>query len=168
MLLFSTDKDELAKHQFCRNLYAWLPRVGPYHPVFFDLQNKASKSLKQVLYELAQAIAHELNRLCPDIGDDPERTFQHDWLPNILDRLPNGDVLVLCFDEFDVLADPKSGDAKSTLFPYMRDLVAANHQKLKFVFVIGRNLDDLDTTTLSLFKVTKTIRVSFLNPDETG
>jgi len=70
--------------------------------------------------------------------------------------------LVLLFDEFDVLADPKAQKAANSFFPYLRELLALDPIRLKFVFVLGRNVTDLSSIAMSLFKGTPSMRVSLL------
>jgi formylglycine-generating enzyme required for sulfatase activity len=88
-------------------------------------------------------------------------------LPNALQTLPAGQSLVLLFDEFDVLADPGSGQAAGAFFPYLRDLLALDPARLQFVFVLGRNMADLSSIALSLFKGAPSRRVSLLAEKDT-
>ena len=157
----------IGKTSILQHLEAWLPREGPYHPVYFDLQDKAAWSLGRVLQDLARAIAHTLGQPDPDLGTDTETTFRWVWLPTILRGLPEESSLVLLFDEFDMLADPKAEQAAAALFPYLRSLLESDPQRLEFVFAVGRNMDDLANIALSLFKGTPARRVSLLNREDT-
>jgi len=156
----------IGKTSILQQLATWLPHEGQYCPVYFDLQDKAALSLGKVLEVLARTIAHSLSQPAPDLSPDPEVAFREVWLPSVLTNLQNGSCLVLLFDEFDVLADPKVGQAAAAFFPYLRDLLASDRQRLKFVFAIGRNVDDLAKIALSLFKVTSTRRISLLNRND--
>ena len=158
----------IGKTSILQHLEARLPDEGPYRPVYFDLQDKADWPLGRVLRELARTVAHALGQPAPTLGDDPETGFREEWLPAVLDTLPEGCSLVLLFDEFDVLADPEGEQAAAAFFPYLRGLLAADPERLQFVFVIGRNVDDLDTIALSLFKGTPYRRVSLLDRDNTA
>jgi hypothetical protein len=166
----------IGKTSILQHLAAWLPREGTYRPVYFDLQDKAPWPLGRVLRELARSIAHALGQPDPDgstgfaeiLGLDPETAFRQEWLPAVLDSLPKGSSLVLLFDEFDVLADPKVEQAAAAFFPYLRDLLTLDPQRLQFVFVIGRNVDDLASIALSLFKGTLPWRVSLLSQEDTA
>lgn len=157
----------IGKTSVLQQLETQLPGEGPYRPVYFDLQDKAAWPLGRVLRELARTIAQVLDLPAPDFDDHPEAAFRDDWLPNALDALPESCSLVLLFDEFDVLADPEAEQAAETFFPYLRDLMAQDRERLQFVFVMGRNVDDLDTIALSLFKGTPSMRVSLLNEEDT-
>jgi tetratricopeptide (TPR) repeat protein len=158
----------IGKTSILQHLAAWLPREGTYRPVYFDLQDKAAWPLGRVLQDLAYSIAHTLGQPDPDLGPDSESTFRQEWLPAVLDDLPQGSSLVLLFDEFDVLADPKTEQAAAAFFPYLRDLLALDPQRLQFAFAIGRNVGDLANIALSLFKGTPYQRVSLLDWEDTA
>lgn len=158
----------IGKTSILQNLAVWLPRLGPYRPVYFDLQDKAALPLNRVLRELACTVAHALSRPDPDLGSDPETAFREEWLPTVLRRLPPGASLVLLLDEFDVLTDPQVEQAAKAFFPYLRGLLTSNPERLQFVFVIGRNVDDLTNIALSLFKGTPARRVSLLSREDTA
>jgi len=155
----------IGKTSVLQHLEAQLPTQGNYCPVYFDLQDKATLTLGQVLSGLAQEIAHALKQTKPDLGDDPEITFRDTWLPNVLQSLPKDSALVLLFDEFDVLAAPDAKQAGAAFFPYLRQILTYDPQRLNFIFVIGRNVDDLDNIALSLFKGVDTKHVSLLNQE---
>jgi len=158
----------IGKTSILQHLAAQLPREGPSQPVYFDLQDKADWRLDRVLRELARTIAHVLGQPDPDLGDNLETAFRDEWLPDILDDLPDDCSLALLFDEFDVLADPQKEQAAAAFFPYLRRLLASDPGRLQFVFVIGRNVDDLDNIALSLFKGTPYQRVSLLSREDTA
>ncbi len=157
----------IGKTSILEHLASWLPREGSYRPVYFDLQDKAGWTLGRVLESLATSITDSLDRPPPDLGSEPSSAFRKTWLPELLAGLADDSCLVLLFDEFDVLADPKSELAGSAFFPYLRDLLTINPARLQFVFVIGRNVDDLDHIALSLFKGTDARRVSLLSSADT-
>ncbi len=158
----------IGKTSILQHLAARLPDEGPYQAVYFDLQDKADWPLERVLRELARTIAHALSQPDHDLGDAAETAFRDEWLPAVLDGLPEGCSLVLLFDEFDVLADPRQEQAAAAFFPYLRELLASDPKRLQFAFVIGRNVDDLDTIALSLFKGTPYRRVSLLSHEDTA
>ena len=116
----------IGKTSILQHLAAWLPREGPYHPVYFDLQDKGDWPLGRVLQDLARTIAHTLGQPDPDLGTDPEAAFRQKWLPAILDDLADGCSLVLLFDEFDVLADPETEQAAAAFFPVTAKLTYKN------------------------------------------
>lgn len=153
--------------QFIKNRLEQEETTGQYFPVYFDLQDKATFSLDDVLKDLAGSIANELGFAAPQLGDDPTRSFQYEWLPQQLDQLPEGAALVLLFDEFDVLTAESAKGAGAEFFPYLRKLIASDRQRLNFVFVIGRNVNDLNTIALSLFKGIASRRVSLLGKEDT-
>ncbi|NUM45315.1 MAG: AAA family ATPase [Anaerolineales bacterium] len=161
----------IGKTSVLQQLTEQLPKEGPFHSVYFDLQDKAAWPLARVLTEIARTIADALHLPAPDLGSDPAWAFHKEWLPAVLKDLSvseqNPSSLVLLFDEFDVLADPKGGQAGAELFPYLRQLMALDPTRLQFVFVIGRKVEDLESIALSLFKGTQALRVSLLDHDDT-
>lgn len=139
-----------------------LLKTGAFTPVYFDLQDKAAKSLPEVLFELSQHISrvtkHQIAQ--PKDLDHIENYFLKIFLPQIVEKISGGGLLLL-FDEFDVLDSPQGLQASEAFFPYIRRLMT-EVQKVKFVFVIGRRPQELSVRTLSTFKTLNTIRVSFL------
>ena len=154
----------IGKTSVLENLVERLPKEGNYHPVYFDLQDKAAWTVQKVLKILARTIAESL-KIEPFEGDEAD--FKKNWLPNALAQLPEKTSLVLLFDEFDVLADPKATQAVEGLFPYLRELLQLDFERLQFVFVLGRNLSDLSQLALSLFKGVPDKRVSLLSEKDT-
>ncbi|RKZ84517.1 MAG: hypothetical protein DRR16_14435, partial [Candidatus Parabeggiatoa sp. nov. 3] len=161
----------IGKTSVLRELEAKLPKTGAYIPIYFDLQNQAQNSLETLLWELARKINDALGKEDdkPALGAEPEMTFREIWLPNLLKNLPTEQSLILLFDEFDVLDDPDSEKAGTAFFPYVRDyLLTIDLKRLNFVFVIGRQIDDLTRIAKSVFKsVDDPIRVSLLSRDDT-
>ncbi len=164
----------IGKTSVLQALQTQLPKQGTYQPVFFDLQDKAKWPLERVLRELARTISHALGQAAPDLGHSPEINFRQVWLPQLLQTLyadaplahPETSLVIL-FDEFDVLAEPEAEQAGAALFPYLRELLMIDSNCLNFVFVIGRNIDDLTNIALSLFKATPSKRVSLLSREDT-
>lgn len=156
----------IGKTSVLQHLKTHLPKEGPYRPVYFDLQDKAALPLDQVLRDLANAIAQALGQPAPNLGSDAPATFRDRWLPGVLDALPEGCSVVLLLDEFDVLAGAAAEQAAKALFPYLREMLAADPARLKFDFVIGRNIDDLDNIALSVFKGTPARRISLLSQED--
>ncbi len=136
---------------------------GEFTPVYFDLQDKAAKSLAEVLYELSQHISKVTGHPpARPLDFDPGGTyFRGVFLPQIVEKIASGG-LVLLFDEFDVLDSPMRTQASEAFFPYLREWMA-DVQKVKFVFVIGRRPEDLSVRTMSTFKGIQSTRVSFLS-----
>ncbi|MFZ5820455.1 MAG: SUMF1/EgtB/PvdO family nonheme iron enzyme [Chloroflexota bacterium] len=159
----------IGKTSILQYLAARLPEEGDYRPVYFDLMDKAALPLGRVLVDLARTIAERLGLPAPNFQKEAEveRAFRREWLPDALRNLPAGQGVVLLFDEFDVLADPGSGQAARDFFPYLRDLLALDPQRLQFVFVLGRNMADLSSIALSLFKGAPSRRVSLLTEKDT-
>jgi WD40 repeat protein/regulator of protease activity HflC (stomatin/prohibitin superfamily) len=157
----------IGKTSILLNLRSQLP-APPFVPVYFDLMDRARKSLATVSFELAATIAQEIHLPQPRHVDfaDEGRGFREKFLPTVYTTL--GDRrLVLLFDEFDVLTidpeeKPAPNSAASTFFPYLRDLMI-NEPRLGFVFVVGRRAEELSAEFKSAFKTSRFYRVSVLD-----
>ena len=165
----------VGKTSILQYLEKHLETEGFFHSVYFDLHGKSELSLAEILQQLGVTIAHKLNLPDPhtQLKWKPEQVFRETWLPGILNTLPEGYSLILLFDEFDVLADPSHQptsnlDTLSTshLFKYFKALATDYVQKLKLVFVIGRNKEDLSLVAQPLFKESTPCLVSLLCPDD--
>jgi len=159
----------IGKTSVLQELSENLSSKGPYSPVYFDLQDKAAQPLELVLRQLAEKIISDLS-LSPydDWDNDILTTFKNSFLSYIISKLPKNTVIILLFDEFDVLdRNVSKKQAGASFFPYLRDLMKINIKFIKFVFVIGRRLEDLSNVYLSLFKNVKSIHVSLLSSQET-
>lgn len=142
-----------------------LTTEGNFTPVYFDLQDRASSTLSDVLYKLAQTISHRLKQPLPVLEnfDADGSYFMKMFLPEIIKfSAPSG--LVLLFDEFDVMDSPEHNHAGQEFFPYLRSIIA-DIENVKFIFVIGRRPEELSTETLSTFKGIRATRVSLLGKD---
>ncbi len=157
----------IGKTSVLQYLEAHLPEEGPYRPVYFDLMNETGLPLGEILQHLARTIALRLDLPDPDLGQEPERAFRKIFLPQALQSLPEASSLVLLLDEFDVLADPKAEQAaKRRFFGYLRELRLLDPRRLQFVFVLGRNVADLDIVAQGLFKDLPARRVSLLSRED--
>ncbi len=183
----------IGKTSVLQELLLRLPDIGPYRTVYFDLQDKASRPLPEVLHELASSIAERLGlEAPPKWPSDHADAFRSEFLPQVLAKLRTAtgatakSSLVVLFDEFDVLDEPAplgemghggSGDGPTRghlmdgagrhFFPYLRGLLSLD-SGIQFVFVIGRRMADLTSGVLSLFKGVKARPVSLLSEAETG
>lgn len=143
-----------------------LARAGDFTPVYFDLQDKAARSLSEVLYELSLHISRVTGHTVAQSTDfqGSGDYFRSVFLPEITQKVASGG-LVLLFDEFDVLDSPTRTQASEAFFPYLRAWMS-DVQKVKFVFVIGRRPEDLSVRSMSTFKGIQSTRVSFLTPTD--
>lgn len=154
-------------HELRRSL-----RPPQFVPILFDLMDKAEWPLRKVLAELIERMADAVELTVPRpltfADDDKARQyFRHTFLPSVYARLDEGARLVLLFDEFDVLDTARaemlsSQAAAEQFFPYLRELMGGE-PRLAFVFVIGRNPNDLTLDAMATFKTSLTRRVSFLD-----
>ena len=139
-----------------------------FHPVYFDLEGLADRSLDEVLHRLAQEIAISL-----DISVPPQSEFEikdgdyfHDqFLPQVYSTLGE-ERLLLLFDEFEILSKEPRGDvAIQTFFPYLQKRIMSE-QRLAFIFAVGRRLDELSDALRSTFKAALARSVSFLREED--
>jgi tetratricopeptide (TPR) repeat protein len=144
--------------------------AAPFMPVYFDLMDRARQPLGQVLGEIASALADEADMSLPDVVDfdDDGRFFIERFLPSLYEALGEERFPVLLLDEFDVLDTAATEQIAKTaaahaFFPYLRRLME-NEPRLKFIFVVGRRVEDLSIIVKSLFKTALTQRVSVLDP----
>lgn len=156
----------IGKTSMLQFLKSCLHKEGIYQTVYFDLQDKAAWPLPRLLSELARAVADELSQPHPSLALDKIEPFGQ-WMQQMLAALPPETSIVLLFDEFDVLADPQAGSSVTEFFPYLRGMLSLDPARLKFVFVLGRNITDLGSFALSVFKGTASKRVSLLSQAET-
>ncbi|MBI5029165.1 MAG: FHA domain-containing protein [Chloroflexi bacterium] len=159
----------IGKTSILLNLRTQLPSP-PFISVYFDLMDRARKSLAQVSFELAATIAQELKLPQPTRTDfdDEGRGFRDKFLPTVYTALSDNR-LVLLFDEFDVLnvgTEEKLAptSAAFAFFPYLRDLMI-NEPRLGFVFVVGRKAEELGIEFKSAFKSSRFARVSVLDDE---
>ena len=158
----------IGKTSILQQLDEQLSSEDNYHPVYFDLQDKAAWQLEEVLLALAREISHSLDLPDPsNFNFGLDNVFRNQFLPQALKSLAANCSLVLLFDEFDVLDNPSQNQAGKAFFPYLRELMSAYKARIHFIFVIGRKPEDLDVLTLSVFKGVKAKRVSLLNQDDT-
>ena len=153
----------IGKTSILLQLIQRLTTEGQFSPVFFDLQDRASSSLSDVLYKLAQTVNASLKLPMPDPDrfDEHGSYFQMEFLPEATRHAAPGGLVIL-FDEFDVMDTPKKGQAAQAFFPYLRNCLT-DLKLVQFVFVIGRRPEELSTDTLSTFKGIRAARVSLLD-----
>ncbi|NES20041.1 MAG: AAA family ATPase [Symploca sp. SIO3E6] len=139
--------------------------------VFFDLQNKSSLNLGDVLHQLARKIVKRLGLpsdviTLPSVRELEQDTdiFSNEFLPQINQRL-NHKKLVVLLDEFDVLDDDTSSSSFKKLFPYLQSIIY-QQQPLVLIPVIGRQPDDLENF-LSLFKDASNKEIGLLDELDT-
>ena len=147
----------IGKTSLLWQLQANLPRAQ-FLPVYFDLQDQATRPLGAVLADLADTLAEAagLELTAPPVIDDRGRAFTHTFLPQVYAALPAGVRPVFLLDEFDVLDKvAEEGLAESSaakaFFPFLRSLMSAEARPA-FVFVVGRRADDLSLDFMSTFR----------------
>ena len=127
-------------------------------PVYFDLQDQATRPLGHVLADLADTAAEkvDLEPPAPAAFDDQGRLFRREFLPQLYRALGEQRRPVFLLDEFDVLdqvaeAEMPDTAAAKALFPFLRR-VMGEETRPAFVFVVGRRAEDLSLDFTATFK----------------
>jgi hypothetical protein len=128
--------------------------------VYFDLQDHATRPLGEVLADLARTMASRASmKKLPEIGSDNQgQYFREQFLPGFLEIIGTDRRPVILLDEFDALDQSDksrllSDAAAISLFRFIRQ-VMAEQPTLAFVFVVGRQADDLPVNISAAFKAT--------------
>ena len=127
-------------------------------PVYFDLQDQATRPLGQVLADLADTITEQagLEPLDPAAFDDRGLFFSRTFLPQVCAVLGKNRRLVLLLDEFDVLDEateeelPATAAAQSFLRFIRRVMI--KDTRPAFAFAVGRRTDDLALDFTATFR----------------
>jgi photosystem II stability/assembly factor-like uncharacterized protein/tetratricopeptide (TPR) repeat protein len=141
---------------------------GGFHPVYFNLEGRASQNLNEVLCALAEKITETLN--LPPVAqaefEDDGDYFSERFLPHAYEALQDRRLLLL-FDEFDVLSEELLDGAMAlhTFFPYLQNRLF-DEEKLVYIFVVGRRLEELTPEFLATFKQARTRPISFLSRED--
>jgi AAA+ ATPase superfamily predicted ATPase len=139
-----------------------------FHPVYFNLEGRASQNLNEVLCALADKIAESLN--LPPVAHSEFQSdgdyFSGRFLPQMYKALQEQRLLLL-LDEFDVLSEELSDEtiALNTFFPYLQNRLF-DEEKLVYIFVVGRRLEELTPEFLATFKQARTRPISFLSRED--
>lgn len=134
-----------------------------FTPIYFDLQDKSTRTLGSLLNDLAGRIADVIPVRLPPTEQLTESAFKDTFLPAAVKKAKGS--LVLLLDEFDVLDSSADTSAGRELFPYLRTLMSSV-PNINFVFVVGRRPEDMSIDTLSTFKGVRSARVSRLDRGE--
>lgn len=137
--------------------------------VYLDLQDQASQPFGKLLQKLAKTICRDLKapmELAQIDFDDDGVVFQETFLPS-LQTVLQYQRLALLFDEFDVLDIVQRERLPDTIaanrfFVTLRKWIQ-EEPTLFFCFVLGRELNNLDTDFLSTFKGALQLRISVLD-----
>ncbi|MFQ5340254.1 MAG: tetratricopeptide repeat protein [Anaerolineae bacterium] len=133
-------------------------------PIYFDLMGRAQQTLGEALYGLAREVMKKLGLPRPNQTDFQEETyFQDQFLPQAYQALGKRQLLFL-IDEFDVLGEvPATRKAAiETFFPYLQELIL-DEDRVSFIFVVGRRLDELPSRIKATFKSAQFKHISVLN-----
>ncbi len=160
----------IGKTSLLLQLQRTLP-ADAFLPVYFDLQDQTRRSLDQVLADLADAVAEQLNVEPPDpqLFDSRGLFFRRTFLSQVHSLLGKHRRLVFLLDEFDVLDEAEEVDLPETAatksFLRFARRVMTKDPRPAFVFVVGRLVDDLDLDYTAIFKASLVREVWVLDPE---
>ena len=153
------------------SLLLQLNRILPadtFLPIYFDLQDQATRPLGQVLAALANKVARQAGAKSPDPNafDVYGRYFHETFLPKFYQTMGETRRLVLLFDEFDALDQATKQElaeviAAKALFPFLRRVM--EDPRLAFVFAVGRQVEDLSLDFTAIFKGSLSKEIWVLN-----
>jgi tetratricopeptide (TPR) repeat protein len=145
-----------------------------YIQVFFDLQGRTGTTLDRFLWWVASEIVRTLKTEHNFAFPKPDRKLFEDTEVLIGEFLPSlrpilGEkVLLLTFDEFDILDRPEIQEVLAQpLITYLRRLIELDY--LNFIFSIGSSGDKLENMRASytdFFKIALYRKISFLTRDD--
>ncbi len=138
-----------------------LERILPtesFLPVYFDLQDQATRPLGQVLADLAATVAEQVGLELPDpkAFDDRGLFFSRTFLPQVHSVLTPDRRPIFLLDEFDVLdrvteEELPATAADKSFFRFIRRVMNKTSQPV-FVFAVGRHANDLSLDFTATFK----------------
>jgi tetratricopeptide (TPR) repeat protein len=142
-------------------------------PIYFDLQDQASRPLGQVLADLADIVAEQIGLEPPDpkVFDDRGLFFSRTFLQQVQEVLGNNRRTVFLLDEFDVLDQateeklPATAAVQSLLRLIRR--VMNKTPRPAFVFAVGRRIDDLALDFTACFKASLVREIWVLDREST-
>jgi WD40 repeat protein/tetratricopeptide (TPR) repeat protein len=147
----------IGKTTLLLQLRRYLP-ADAFLPIYFDLQDQATRPLGEVLADLADTIAEQADMELPVPGDfdDRGRFFRRKFLPQLYQALGERCRPVFLLDEFDVLEQMTERElpgayATKALFPLLREVMTKDARPA-FVFVVGRRAEDLSMNFSATFK----------------
>ena len=127
-------------------------------PIYFDLQDQATRPLGQVLTDLVDTVAEQvgLEPPGPDAFDDRGLFFSRTFLPQVYAVIEEHRRPVFLLDEFDVLDEATEEELPATtavksLLRFMRRVMTKDPRPA-FAFAVGRRTDDLALDFTASFK----------------
>ncbi len=161
----------IGKTSLLMQLQRTLP-MDTFVPVYFDLHDQTTSPLGSVLADLADTVALQMQMASPKstLFDHRGHYFQRTFLPQLYNTLGDNRRLVFLLDEFDVLEQIAKTETLETaaakeLFPFLRKVMGEDPRPA-FVFVVGRQADDLSRDFMATFKTSLVREVWILNREE--
>lgn len=182
----------IGKSSLLQELALCLPKMGPYHRIYVELQDKTNLHLSDVYESLAICLAKEFNLFLPlsrmiHKNKMTVDIFYEEFLPWVLQSLHDNESIVLLFDApFSyaklLLQTPpmKNGALRGASgmtyqdkqppqgIPFLRfltDLISQAKQQIKVVFTVKEHY--INAQPFSLPQEIRWHHLSFLPPEET-
>ncbi len=147
----------IGKTSLLLQLQRTLP-ADAFLPIYFDLQDQATRPLGQVLADLSGTVAEQAGLESPDpeTFDDQGLFFRRTFLPQVYEAIGQNRRPVFLLDEFQVLdkaAEAELPDiaAVYSLFRFTRRVMTKDRRPA-FAFAVGRRTDDLNVDFTATFK----------------
>jgi len=140
-----------------------LDRRGGLHTVRMDLQAHAWDPLDDVIVRLADAVGRSLRLTEPGVGDWTDHRFAERWLARALERIPEDDRLVMIFDEFPVVHDPRSRQAAGALLPWLAELFERFPTRLRAIFTSDLRIPDQESVIQRNFPALHRVELGMLD-----
>ena len=159
----------IGKTSLLLQLQRTLPDAA-FLPIYFDLQDQAVRSLREVLIDLANVLAQHAGTPPPepDAFDDRGLFFCRTFLPQIYEALGKDRRPVFLLDEFDVLHEMGEAELPATaaIHSFRRFIRRTMNQDTHpaFVFTIGRRIDDLGLDYTAAFRASLVREIWILDP----
>lgn len=136
---------------------------GGLHPVHIDLHNRAWDPLDDVISSLADAVGRALRITEPELGHWAENRFAERWLPLVLERIHEDDRIILIFEEFPVVFDPRSRQAAGAFLPWFAGLCEQFPDRLRAVFTTDLRQPDQEAVIRRYFPDLHRVELSVLD-----
>ena len=158
----------IGKTSILLQLERHLPR-NAFLPVYFDLQDQASRPLGHVLADLADAVAERIGMEPPDSADfDNEGLFfRRKFLPRLYQVLGKTRRPVFLLDEFDVLEQVAKTERSDTtaakaFYRFLRRTIAEDIRPA-FVVVVGKQAEELSRDFITTFRASLAREIRMLD-----
>lgn len=164
--LFLLGQRRIGKTSLLLHLEQELNEQGDYLPLYLDLRQKASLSLEEILFQIAQQMSENLGIALPEQHhfDAQGRFFREKFVSKAAQQVGTRRI-VLLIDEFDELDHPHHEQAGMNFFPFLTTWIDTD-RNVQFVCALGRRPEELVIETLPAFKTIPFRRISLMTAED--